>query len=220
MKKHVIRALIAGTAVGTALMLGAGTALAATTTTTLTVTVSGANSNGSVTASAGTTTLKDTRNGNTLTCTSSTGTGTAKDEKITGTAPVKGGTINNTVFNHCTGPGGLTFTVKQNTVYNLVATKATSGGVTAGGVTNVKATLTGTACTATVTGKAPGTYKNPTSTTKPVLTFSPTAPNPFGFKLTVVSANCMGLIKVGDVTTYSGTYTITSPTTLKVNVTG
>ena len=212
MKKHVIRALIAGTAVGTALMLGAGTALA----TTLTVTVSGANSNGSVTASAGTTTLKDTRNGDTLTCTSSTGTGTAKDEKITGTAPVKGGTINNTVFNHCTGPGGLTFTVKQNTVYNLVATQATSGGVTAGGVTNVKATLTGTACTATVTGSAPGTFKNPTSTTKPLLTFSPTAPNPFHFALKVKSANCLGILTAGDTTTYAGAYTVTSPTTLKV----
>jgi hypothetical protein len=217
MKKNVVRVLIAGAAAGTALMLGAGIALAAT----LTVTVTGAASTGAVTASAGTVTLKDTRNGDTLTCTSSTGKGSVKDQTKTGAAPLKVGTIGSTVFNHCTGPGGLAFTVKQNTVYNLDLTGATnSSGVTAGGVTNVSATLTGTACTATVTGSVQGTYKNATSTAKPVLTFSPTAPNPDKFVLKVTSANCLGILTAGDTTTYSGKYNVTNPTTLKVTSTG
>lgn len=212
MKKHVVRTLLVGTAAGTALMLGASAALAAT----LTVKVTGAASTGAVSASSGTTTLKDTRNGDVLTCTSSTGKGVVKNQTTTGTAPVKVGTINSTTFNSCTGPAGLMFTVKQNTTWNLVIAAATSSGKTAGGVTNVSATLTGTGCTATVTGKAPGTYKNGTSTTKPVLAFSPTAPNPFKFTLKIASASCLGVLQAGDIVQYTGSYTVT-PSTLKVS---
>lgn len=215
MKRHVVRALLVGTAAGTALMLGASTALAATT---LTVKVTGATSTGAVSASSGTTTLKDTRNGDVLTCTSSTGKGVVKNQTKTATAPVKVGTINSTTFTSCTGPAGLMFTVTQNTTWNLVITSTTSSGKTAGGVTNVSATLTGTGCTATVTGRAQGTYKNGTSTTKPVLAFSPTAPNPFKFVLKIASANCLGVLLAGDHVQYTGSYKVT-PSTLKVSST-
>jgi hypothetical protein len=211
MKKHVVRALIVGTAAGTALMLGAGAALAAT----LTVTVTGAASSGAVTASSGVTTLKDTRNGDTLTCTSSSAKGVVKDQKTTGTAPVKVGTVTATTFNKCSGPAGLTFTVKQNGTWDLDITGTTSKGVTSGGVTDVSATLTGTACTATVTGSAQGTYTNPSGTKSPILAFSPSAANPDKFALKIKSASCLGVLDAGDTVQYTGSYTV-SPKTLTV----
>jgi hypothetical protein len=214
MKKHVVRVLIAGTAAGTALMLGAGAALA----TTLTVTVTGAASTGAVTATSGKTTLKDTRNGDTLTCTSSSAKGVVKDQKTTGTAPVKVGTVTSTTFTSCTGPAGLKFTVKQNGTWNLTVTGTTSKGVTSGGVTGVSATLTGTACTATVTGSAQGTVTNPSGTKAPVLAFSPSAPNPNKFALKIASANCLGILEAGDTVQYTGSYTV-SPKTLTVSST-
>jgi hypothetical protein len=215
MKKHVVRVLIAGTAAGTALMLGAGAALAATT---LTVKVTGAASTGAVTATSGVTTLKDTRNGDTLTCTSSSAKGVVKDQTTKGTAPVKVGTVTSTTFNKCSGPGGLTFTVKQNGTWNLTVTGTTSKGVTSGGVTGVSATLTGTACTATVTGSAQGTVTNPSGTKAPVLAFSPSAPNPNKFALKIASANCLGILMAGDTVQYTGSYTV-SPKTLTVSST-
>jgi hypothetical protein len=213
MKKHVVRVLIAGAAAGTALMLGAGAALAATT---LTVKVTGAASSGAVTASSGTTTLKDTRNGDTLTCKSSSAKGTVKDQTTKGTAPVKVGTVTSTTFTTCTGPAGLSFTVKQNGTWNLDITGTTSSkGVTSGGVTGVSATLTGTACTATVTGSAQGTYTNGT---KPVLAFSPSAANPDKFALKIKSASCLGILDAGDTVQYTGSYSVT-PATLKISST-
>jgi hypothetical protein len=214
MKKHVIRALIAGTAAGTALMLGAGTALAAT----LTVTVSGSTTTGAVSAASGTTTLKDTRNGAILTCTSSSAKGVVKNQKTTGAAPVKVGTITSSTFTSCTGPAGLKFTVKQNGTWNLTITGITASGKTSGGVTNASATLTGTACTATVTGSAQGTFTNASGTKKPVLAFSPTAPNPNKFALKITSASCLGILAAGDTVQYTGSYTVT-PSTLKVTST-
>jgi hypothetical protein len=212
MKKHVVRVLIAGTAAGTALMLGAGVALAAT----LTVTVTGAASTGATSATSGVTTLKDTRNGDTLTCTSSSAKATVKDQKTTGTAPVKIGTITSTTFNKCSGPGGLTFTVKQNGTWNLDITGTTASGKTSGGAAAVSATLTGVACTATVTGSAPGTYTNPSGTKSPVLAFSPSAPNPDKFVLKIKSASCLGVLDAGDTVQYTGSYTVT-PKTLTVS---
>ena len=189
-------------------MLGAGTALAAT----HTVTVSGAPASGAVSAASGTTTLKDTRNGAILTCTSSSAKGIVKNQKTTGTFPIKIGTITNTLFNSCTGPAGLKFTVKQNGTWNLAITGTTSsGGVTSGGVTGASATLTGTACTATVTGSAQGTFTNASGTKKPVLAFSPTSPNPNGFALKIASASCLGILATGDTVQYTGTYTVSQP---------
>jgi hypothetical protein len=214
MKKHVVRTLLAGTAVGAALMLAATAALAATT---LTVKVTGAASNGAVTASAGTTTVKDVRNGDTMTCESSTAKGTVKDQTTKGTAPVKIGTVSSTAATSCTGPAGTTFTVKMNGTWNLDITGTTSKGVTSGGVTNISTTLTGTACTATVTGSAQGTYTNPSGGKSLVLAFSPSAPNPDKFALKIASANCLGILQAGDRIQYTGSYTVTDPAALTVN---
>jgi hypothetical protein len=213
MKKLAIRALFTGTAAGAALMLGATAALAAT----LTVTVTHANASGLVTSTSGTTILKDTRNNDTLTCTSSTGTGVVKNQVTRGTPPVKVGTITKTTFTNCTGPLGIKFAVKQNGTWNIVATKATSGGVTAGGVTNVSASLSGSVCTATVAGSVQGTVTNPSGTKKPLLKFSPTAPNPNKFVLKIKTASCLGVLRAGDIVQYTGSYTITNPTHLTVS---
>jgi hypothetical protein len=215
MKKHVVRVLIAGTAAGTALMLGAGTALAVTT---LTVKVTGAASDGAASASSGTTTLKDTRNGDTMTCKSSTAKGTVKDQTTKGTAPVKIGTVTSTTAASCTGPAGTTFTVKQNGTWNLDITGTTSKGVTSDGVTGVSATLTGTACTATVTGSVQGTFTNPSGGKSPILAFSPSAPNPDKFALKLASANCLGILHAGDTIQYTASFTV-SPKTLTISST-
>jgi hypothetical protein len=213
MTKRPVRALLVATAAGTAFMLSATAALAAT----LTVTVAGANSNGAVSAASGTVTLKDTRNGDTVTCTSSTVTGTVKDEKTTGTAPVKVGTIDNTTFTSCTWIAGATLTITQKGTWNLVMTQATNGGVTAGGVTNVRFTWSATACAATMTGSMAGTFTNPSGSKKPVLMLSPSAPNPEKFALKIASANCLGILKAGDGFQVTAGYTVTNPAKLAVN---
>jgi hypothetical protein len=210
MKKHVVRMLLAGTAAGAALMLAATAALAAT----LTVTVTRGNSNGAVSASSGTTTFKDTRNGDTFTCTSSTVRGTVKNQATTGTPPVKIGTTGST-FKSCTGPAGWMWTVTVSGA--LAMTRATSGGVTAGGLTSVKMTLSGTACMFTATGSLPGTFTNPSGTKKPILAFSPTAPNPDKLALKISKANCLGIFQAGDGIQFTASYTVTDPATLTVN---
>jgi hypothetical protein len=213
MKKHVGRTLLAAAAAVVALMLGAAAALAAT----LTVAVGGANSNGAVSATSGTVTLKDTRNGDTVTCTSSTVSGTVKDEKTTGTAPVKVGTIGKTTFKSCTWIAGETLAITQKGTWNLVVTQATKGGVTAGGVTNVSFTWSATACTATMTGSMAGTFTNPSGSKKPVLTLSPSASNPEKFALKIASANCLGILQAGDGFQVTVSYTVTNPAKLAVN---
>jgi hypothetical protein len=213
MKKLAVKALFTGTAAGAALMLGATAALAAT----LTVSVTHANANGSVSSKSGTTILKDTRNHDTLTCSSSTGIGIVKNQTTRGTPPVKVGTITKTTFTNCTGPLGIRFTVKQIGTWNIVATKATSRGVTAGGVTNVSASLSGSVCRATVAGSVQGTVTNPSGTRKPLLKFIPTAPNPNRFVLKIKTASCLGVLRAGDTVQFTATYTVLSPAHLTVN---
>jgi hypothetical protein len=208
-KKHV-RMLLAGTAAGAALMLAATAALAAT----LTVTVSRANPDGAISASSGTVTLKDTRNGDTFTCSSSAVSGTVKNQTTTGAPPVKIGTTKST-FRACTGYAGTTYTFTMSG--SLAMTRATIGGVTAGGLTSVRFTLSGTACTVTATGSLPATFTNPSGTKKPVLAFSPTAPNPDKFALKIKSANCLGILQAGDGIQFTGSYTVTDPATLTVD---
>jgi hypothetical protein len=210
MKKHVVRTLLAGTTAGTALTLAATAALA----TTLTVTVTGASSNGAVSASSGKTELKDTRTGDVLTCTTSSWSGTVKNQTTSGSPPVKVGTIS-AGFKSCTGPGGLPLTVTLSG--SLVLTRATSSGVTAGGLTSARLTLSGTACMFTATGSLPGTFTNPSGTTKPVLALSPSATNPDKFALKIASARCLGIYKAGDTLQFTASYTVTKPATLTVN---
>jgi hypothetical protein len=70
-----------------------------------------------------------------------------------------------TTWNTCTGPLGLTFVVTGSTTWNVVATGLTSGGITAGRITNVHAHVAdGTTCVFDVTGTVDGTYTNGTST--------------------------------------------------------
>jgi hypothetical protein len=210
MKKRAVRALLAATAAGAAVMLAATAALAAT----LTVTVTRANSDGAISASSGTVTFKDTRNGLTFTCTSSTMSGTVKNQTTTGTPPVKIGTTDST-FKSCTGIFGSVWTVTLSG--SLAMTQATSGGITAGGLTSARFTLSGTACMVTATKSLPATFTNPSGTKKPVLAFSPTAPNPDKFALTIKSANCLGIFEAGDGIQFTGTYAVTDPATLTVN---
>jgi hypothetical protein len=210
MKNRAVRALLAATAAGAAVMLAATAALAAT----LTVTVTRANSDGAISASSGTVTFKDTRNGLTFTCTSSTMSGTVKNQTTTGTPPVKIGTTGST-FKSCTGPAGWMWTVTMSGAPAM--TQATSGGVTAGGLTSVTMTLSGTACMFTATGSLPGTFTNPNGTKKPVLAFSPAAPNPDKLALKISKASCLGIFQAGDGIQFTGYYTVTDPATLTVN---
>src|SRR5262245_46169215 len=65
---------------------------------------------GAITAKAGVTTLKDTKTGSTLSCKTSSGKGTVKSGSgLSGTGI---GSITALSFSTCTGPLGLTFTVK------------------------------------------------------------------------------------------------------------
>lgn len=197
MRTRLVQVVLAGTAAATAaLSLSALPASAVTTTFSV-------SPGGSYSGSAGTTTLKDTTSDNTLTCTSATAAGTLKSGS--GLSGTDIGTITSTTFNKCTGPLKLTFTVKQSGTWDVNIT-SNSGGVSTGFISNVSATLSGSGCTATVTGEADATYSNSTG----VLTLAPVSGS--GHVLTVASASgCLGVINTGDTTTFSGAYTI-SPT--------
>jgi hypothetical protein len=210
MKNRAVRALLAATAAGVALMLAATAALAAT----LTVTVTRANPDGAISASAGTITLRDARNGDTFTCISSAMSGTVKNQTTTGAPPVKIGATKST-FRSCSGYAGTTYTFTMSGSFAM--TQATSGGVTAGGLTSVTWKISGIACTITATGSLPGTFTNPSGTKKPVLAFSPAATNPDKFALKIKSANCFGIFKAGDGIQFWASYTVTDPASLTVN---
>jgi hypothetical protein len=202
-------ALVTGGALAGLLGLGAGSAIAATNTgiaATWTV-----KPGGSVTAKAGTTTLKDTKTGSTLTCASSSGTGFLKHGS--GLAGAGIGKISSLSFNSCTGPLGLTFTVKtSNFPWHLNALSFSSG-VTTGTITGIHAKLTGPSCSAVVDGTG-ATANNGRVTAK----YS----NGTG-KLTTTGAGnlhiynvsgCAGLIHSGDGSSFHGSYTISPKQTI------
>lgn len=178
---------------------------------------------GNITAVSNKTVLTDTTTGNALTCVS---TSTSKASKSTATlksgSGLSGagiGSIKTLVFNNCTGPAGLTFSVSVgNLPYALNASSfnATSG-TTTGSITGIHATLSGSGCTATVdgtgatadNGKVKAKYINGTHKLKVVAS---------GGNLHVYNVSgCLGLINSGDATTFVATYnvspaqTITSP---------
>src|SRR5579859_6412980 len=105
---------------------------------------------GAITAKAGKTTLKDTNTGSTLSCASSSGKGSLKSGSgLSGTGI---GSITALSFSTCTGPLGLTFTVKTaHFPWHLNAVSFSSG-VTTGTITGIHATLTGAGCSAVVDG--------------------------------------------------------------------
>jgi hypothetical protein len=192
----------------TALVIGVAAGVALAVTTAPEVDVSPA---GSITASAGTTTLKDTNTGSVLTCTSSSSSGTLNAE---GDPTL--GSITALSFSNCTGPFGLTFTVTNSNFPWLLKPTAfsSSTGVTTGKITGIKSHLSGPSCSADVAGTTattPGTvkvtYTNSTGVLKVLTT---------GGTLHVWNVSgCAGLIKTGDATVFSGSYTVSPKQTVK-----
>jgi hypothetical protein len=172
-------------AVGAFSLISATSALAATYTIT--------NGGTALSFKAGTTTLKDATSDNTLTCTSSSSTADIASGSNNG-SPL--GTVTALSFSSCTGPLNISFTVTPTSLpYKLDATSS-SGGVTDGTMA-VSASLSGSVCTATVSGTVDGTYTNSTHTL---------AVSPDGKLLTVTSASCLGVISKGDVVDFNGSY--------------
>ena len=197
MRTGIAKVLATGAAVAAVVGFTAASA-GATTATKFTV-----SPGGKYTAAAGKTTLKDTATGTVLTCKSASAKGTLKKGK--GLAGAKIGTISSSAFNKCSGPLSLTFKVKQSGTWYLNVTKFSSknGGVATGNISNVKATLSGPACTATVTGSTDATYSNKTNT------LSVKAVSKSGHVLTISHVNgCAGLIHNGNHSTFTGAYKI------------
>jgi hypothetical protein len=191
------------TGVATAALIGLSVPSLAGATTATTFKVS---PGGKITATAGKTTLKDTKTGTTLSCKSSKASGTLK--KGSGLAGAGIGSITALSFTTCTGPLGLTFTVKSaNFPWKLNAVSK-GGGVTHGNISGIHATLSGPSCKATVdgtgstkhNGKVNVTYTNSTGILK-VLTS--------GGNLHIYNVSgCAGLIHSGNTSTFSGSYKV------------
>jgi len=205
MRKHLTAVLLSSGAAALALGIGA-TAAMATTAATWTLTPGGA-----VNGAAGVTKLLDTTTHQTLTCKSSATKATLKHGSGQ-TNPI--GSITSVTFSSCTGPGGLAFTVATSasttTPWHLTG-NTFSGGVTHGKITGIKASLSGSGCSATVagttatsTGTVTGTYTNSSGILKGS-----------GGNLHIFGVNgCFGLIANGDASTFSASYTITPKQTI------
>jgi len=143
--KRIGSGLAAGTAA--ALLIGASALPAAAAAPTWSVKPGGA-----ATAKAGKTVLKDTKTGIVLTCTSSSAKITIKKgHKLAGAGLAK---ITAISFTKCTGPVGLTFTVKSSALpwkLNAVSYNSKTG-TTTGTITGIHSTLSGPGCSATVDG--------------------------------------------------------------------
>ena len=212
-RKRAGSVLVAGVALAGVLGLGAGSAAAANNAT-VAATWS-VKPGGAIAAKAGTTKLHDVNTNQNLQCTSSSGKGSVK--KGSGLSGASIGSITALSFSNCTGPLGLTFTVKTSAFPWHLNAVSFSGGVTSGTITHIHAKLTGTGCSATVdgtgatknNGKVKAKYSNSTGKLTTLTG---------GGNLHVYNVNgCAGLIKSGDATTFSGSYaispkqTITSP---------
>jgi hypothetical protein len=167
---------------------------------------------GNFTATAGKTTLTDKNTGAVLTCKSSKSTGTLKSGK--GLAGAGIGSIKTQTFSTCTGPLGLTFTVKTGHLPWKLNASSFKSGVTTGTITGIHATLSGPACTATVdgtgasanNGKVKVTYTNSTGKLKVLAS---------GGNLHVYNVSgCAGQINNKDATTFTGTYTVSPKQTI------
>jgi hypothetical protein len=190
------------TAAGAAAVVGmtVGPALASTT---LTVKVS---HGGSYTAKAGKTVLSD--KGVNVDCSSSKGSGKLPSGTHKHASPVKLGTVAKLSFTGCTSLAGPV-TTHVNAVAVLNADSKTNGkGQTDAIITNVKVSVSTTACSFTVTGSAPGYYTNKTHT----LTMTPKPPVRGAKKaqLTIsnASAGCAGVVSNGDHPTYKASYKV------------
>jgi hypothetical protein len=158
---------------------------------------------GKYTAKAGKTVLVDNQTKTKLQCKSASAKGKLRTAKHVAGKNI--GTITSSSFNKCTGPLGLTFKVKQSGTWNLNVTKFNkSKGVATGFINNVKATLSGPSCTATVTGATDATFTNKTST----LSVKPVAKSGHVLKISKVNG-CLNLIKNGNTSSFTGSYKIT-----------
>lgn len=197
--------MVTGAAIAAALGLAVSNASAVD----ITYTVTGSSSTGALTASAATPTLTDTTTGTKLTCTSSAATATVTNGTHINTL----GTINTVTWNTCK-VGGITFSVAaQGLPWTLTGTAATSGGITTGVLTGVKATLSGL-CNATFasptsvsTGATLNAQYNNASHTLSITGGS--------LKAYSVSGLCLGLINNNDLATYAANYVV-SPSTLNI----
>jgi hypothetical protein len=210
MLKRFSAIVLAGGAAA-ALTIGLGTTSSFATTAAKTWTVT---PGGTITGKATNVKLTDTASNTVLTCKTSGAGGTAKSgsgQKGTDLVPITSST-----FTTCSGPLSLTFTVttsaSTSNPWELSATTYASG-VTHGTLTNIKATLSGTGCSATVggttataTGSVKGTYTNSTGKLKIL---------PTGGTLHIWNVSgCFGLLTNGDASSFVGTYTITPKQTI------
>jgi hypothetical protein len=184
MRMHMLKLASATATIAAVVALGAGTALAATT---FTVTNGGTDL---AATQQGSSTLVD--GSSTLTCTGGSGDVTIKNGS--GQSGTDLAQLSSVAFSGCTGPFGIAFTVSPVGTWELNAASS-SGGTTTGTVVDVDANLSGTLCTATVTGTVDASYNNTTGT----LTISPD-----GSLLTVKSASCLGVLNKGDTVKYNG----------------
>ena len=110
------------------------------------------------------------------------------------------GNITSSTWENCTGPFGLTFGVQQVGVWTINANNPNSSGGIDGEIGNITANISGPLCTATVTGKAHGTYDNAGT-----LTIN----EPAGGDLVVTSASCLGVLNPGDRPSFTATFAVT-----------
>jgi hypothetical protein len=202
-------------AAGAVVGLAAAPAMAATT---LTVKVS---NGGTYTATTSKTVLTD--GSVNVTCTSSgstpasKATGSVPSGTHTGTSPVAVGTAKTLVFNNCSGPLGPVTTSLSGFPYSIkVDSKTNSTGQTDGIITGVKAKVSMTGCSFTVSGSTAGFWSNKTFK----LTVTPKPPiTPLNkAQLTVANVSgCAGVVNNGDHPTFTGTYTVSRHFVIKAS---
>jgi len=209
MRRRLLGILAAGALTAAVAVMGAGPANAAT----WTVGPTPPTGPFTFTGAAGQTLLTDTTTGTQLTCTSSTATGNA----IRGSGQPGAGIakITGTTFSNCTGPLGISFTVLHSGTWLLNAVTPTATGAD-GTITAIQARLSGSLCSATVSGSVPAKFVNSNTATPPSqaqLQVLPT--NPGTLTISNVSG-CFGLIRNGDKASFRGTYNITNPVPLRI----
>ena len=147
-------------------------------------------------------TFTDTTSGTVLNCASASATGTVTVGTISSGTPI--GTVDGTIWNTCTGPGGISLAVTGSGTWGLNATGNTVGGVTPGNVSAVSAHVSGGGCDFDVTGTVDGTYTNGSSNgtlTLPGTTSGLTISNASFFCGTVGIGN-------GDLASFRATYQV------------
>lgn len=157
---------------------------------------------GAVHGVAGETLLEVQESGIQLSCTSSTVDATAQSGSGLSNPLVTIPESPGIVFNDCSGPFGLTFTVTQVGDWSLNAASYDGSDVTTGTIDGITAGIVGPGCEATVTGSVNVTYTNSSAAlaVQPDFTLEVTFVDP--------SNNCLGLINEGEHANFAGTYTI------------